>query len=125
MPHFVRDFKQNEGWIRGVDGRLELSEEQRQFAEHLNPFRSLNERVHGRIKSKFRMLQHWVCDREISVLELPKPEEVVYAWTVCCLLHNIDIQSSPMSVEGFRDISCDAHLWGWPLYDSRLVIDDL
>lgn len=123
VPHFYRDFKANEGWIRGVDGRLELSEEQVAFGKALGPFRSLNERVHGRLKSKFAALVRWSCDRQIDVLDAPEPSEIVLAWTVCSLLHNIELQQQPV-VSEFCGASCDASLWGWPLYDVRLPLPE-
>lgn len=119
-----RPYKANEGFARGADGILHLTEEQLKFSDSLAPFRSLNERVHGRLKKKFRGLVFWSGDREVSLLELSEPVDIVAAWSVCCLLHNVDIQENPMGLASVR-VRCDPCLWGWPQYDHRVDVAGL
>lgn len=86
----------------------------------MSDFRSLNERVHGRLKRKFRALSFWAGDRERGIISLEEPAHLVFAWTICSVLHNVDIQEHPMGLHGVDILECDASLWGWPLYDPRI-----
>lgn len=83
----------------GPDGRRSLGPEQEEFNKALSPFRSLDERVHGRLKRKFHALVEWPGDREVDLLNEAEPVEIVWAWTIAALLHNIDLTYCPMGEE--------------------------
>ena len=79
--------------------------------------RSLNERVHGRLKSKFRALCFWRGDRQVSAFLQQKPSRLVDAWSMVAILHNVEITIRPMTLDLL--IPCE-HILPQALFDRSL-----
>ena len=77
--------------------------------------------MNGRVKAKFKGLEKWSCDRTIDVLYTPEPKEVTYAWTLCSLLHNIDLTMHPMNAFEVVAETNDL-LRRWDVYDPGIPL---